>query len=71
LHLGLNSNRVVRSILLSASLFSILLLILSIIKMPQAKQDYRLFKAKKLTRGKDKYLSIKVGAKIWRWYIKV
>ncbi len=35
--LGIKSNRVVRSILLSASLFSILLLILSIIKMPQAK----------------------------------
>ncbi len=73
--LGIKSNRVVRSILLSASLFSILLLILSIIKMPQAKQDYRLFKAKKggvvVDPSKDKYLSIKVGAKIWRFFVYV
>jgi len=67
--LGIKSNRVVRSILLSASLFSILLLILSMIKMPQAKQDYRLFKAKKLTQAKINIYSIKVGAKIWRFFV--
>ncbi len=67
--LGIKSNRVVRSILLSASLFSILLLILSIIKMPQAKQDYRLFKAKKFDPSKDKYLSIQIWGKNWENFL--
>ncbi len=69
--LGIKSNRVVRSILLSASLFSILLLILSIIKMPQAKQDYRLFKAKKLTQAKINISPSKLGQKFGDFFVYV
>jgi len=69
--LGVKSNRVVRAILFSAFLFSILLLILSIIKMPQAKQNYRLFKAKKLTQAKINISPSKLGQKFGDFFVYV
>jgi lipopolysaccharide export system permease protein len=69
--LGIKSNRVVRVILFSAFLFSILLLILSIIKMPQAKQGYREFKAKKLTEAKINISPSKLGQKFGNFFVYV
>ncbi len=56
--LGIRSKDVVRKLLFSAILFSILLLVLSIVKMPQAEQQYKVFKTRKITGGKTKYISI-------------
>jgi len=69
--LGIKSSRVVRAVLVSAILFTILLLILSIVKMPQAKQDYRLFKAKKLTEAKINISPSKLGQKFGDFFVYV
>ena len=67
--LGVRSKDVVRRLLISAILFSILLLLLSIIKMPQAQQHYRAFKAYKITQAKLNISPSQLGQKFGDFFV--
>jgi lipopolysaccharide export system permease protein len=67
--LGIRSKDVVRRVLISAVLFSILLLLLSIIKMPQAEQQYRAFKTYKITQAKLNISPSQLGQKFGDFFV--
>ncbi len=67
--LGFRSKDIVRRLLFSAILFSILLLLLSIIKMPQAEQQYRAFKIDKLREAKLNISPSKLGQKFGDFFV--
>ena len=67
--LGFRSKDIVRRLLFSATLFSILLLLLSIVKMPQAEQQYRAFKIDKLREAKLNISPSKLGQKFGDFFV--
>lgn len=69
--LGIRSKDIVRRLLISAILFSILLLLLSIIKMPQAEQQYRAFKTYKITQAKLNIAPSQLGQKFGNFFVYI
>jgi lipopolysaccharide export system permease protein len=69
--LGLNSKKVLRSLLLLGLLFSILLLSISFFGMPLSKQFYRSFKDTKKAEAKLNIVAGKLGQKFGEYYIYV
>ncbi len=67
--LGFKSKDIVRRLLFSAILFSILLLLLSIIKMPQTQQQYKAFKIEKLREAKLNISPSKLGQKFGDFFV--
>ena len=67
--LGFRSKDIVRQLLLSAVLFSVLLLLLSIIKMPQTEQQYKAFKIDKLREAKLNISPSKLGQKFGDFFV--
>ncbi len=69
--LGLKANKVLRSLLLLGTLFSILLLSLSFLAMPLSKQFYKSFKESKKSEAKLNIVEGKLGQKFGNYYIYV
>jgi len=69
--LGLNANRILRSLFLISLLFSILLLTISFLAMPMSKQLYKSFKEEKRTEAKLNIVPGKLGQKFGDYYVYV
>ncbi len=67
--LGVKSKDIIRRLLISAILFSTLLLLLSIIKMPQAQQQYKAFKTYKITQAKLNISPSQLGQKFGDFFV--
>jgi len=61
--LGITSKKIMRQLWIIATLLTILLLILSLLEMPQAKQRYNAFKAHKLSQAKVNITPSRLGQK--------
>jgi len=69
--LGVKSKQLIFQIKIIALLFSILLLVLSLAKMPQAKQQYKIFQAKKISNAKLNINASQLGQKFGNFFIYV
>jgi len=69
--LGIESKQLIFQLKIIALLFSTLLLVLSLAKMPQAKQQYKLFQAKKITHAKLNISTSQLGQKFGNFFIYV
>ena len=69
--LGLQANKVLRSLLLLGVLFSLLLTSISFFAMPMSKQFYKSFKASKKSEAKLNIVAGKLGQKFGNYYIYV
>jgi len=69
--LGLNSKKILRSLILLATLFSLLLMSISLIGMPLSKQLYKSFKKSKKSKAKLNIVAGKLGQKFGDYYIYV
>ncbi len=69
--LGLNANRILRGLLVIATLFSLLLLVISFLAMPMSKQLYKSFKQEKKAEAKLNITPGKLGQKFGDYYIYV
>ena len=69
--LGLNANRILRSLFLVSLLFSLLLLTISFLAMPMSKQLYKSFKEEKKTEAKLNIVPGKLGQKFGEYYVYV
>jgi len=69
--LGIRSKQIMRPLWIIATLFTIILLILSLIKMPQAGQQYKAFKAYKLTQAKLNINPSKLGQKFGDLFVYI
>ncbi|MEA1952782.1 MAG: LptF/LptG family permease [Campylobacterota bacterium] len=67
--LGLKAKKVLKSLLLLATLFSVLLLSISFLAMPLSKQFYKAFKASKKSEAKLNIVAGKLGQKFGNYYI--
>jgi len=67
--LGVKSKEVMRQLWIIAMLFSLLLLVLSILKIPQAKQQFKVFKAEKITQAKLNVTPSKLGQKFGNFFV--
>ena len=69
--LGLNANRILRSLFLISLLFSLLLLTISFLAMPMSKQLYKSFKEEKKAEAKLNIVPGKLGQKFGEYYVYV
>jgi lipopolysaccharide export system permease protein len=69
--LGIKSKNIIRRLLVASVLFSILLLTLSIIKMPQAQQQYKAFKTYKTTQAKLNISASELGQKFGDFFVYI
>lgn len=69
--LGLQSKKVLSSLLLLGLLFSLLLLSISFLAMPLSKQFYKSFKEEKMAEAKLNIVAGKLGQKFGNYYIYV
>jgi len=69
--LGIKSKNIIRRLLVTSILFSILLLTLSIIKMPQAEQQYKAFKTYKMTKAKLNISASELGQKFGNFFVYI
>lgn len=69
--LGVESKQLIFQLKVIALLFSILLLVLSLAKMPQAKQQYKIFQANKITNAKFNINASQLGQKFGNFFIYV
>ena len=69
--LGLNANRILRSLFMISLLFSILLLTISFLAMPMSKQLYKSFKEEKKNEAKLNIVPGKLGQKFGEYYVYV
>lgn len=69
--LGLNSKKILRSLLLLGFLFSLLLASISLLAMPLSKQFYKSFKEEKKNDAKLNIIAGKLGQKFGNYYIYV
>jgi lipopolysaccharide export system permease protein len=69
--LGLNANRILRSLFLLSLLFSLLLMSISFLAMPMSKQLYKSFKEEKKTEAKLNIVPGKLGQKFGKYYVYV
>ena len=69
--LGIESKQLIFQLKIIALLFSTLLLVISLAKMPQAKQQYKLFQAKKITHAKLNISASQLGQKFGNFFIFV
>ena len=69
--LGLHANRILRGLLVIATLFSLLLLVISFLAMPMSKQLYKSFKDEKKAEAKLNIIPGKLGQKFGDYYIYV
>ncbi|HIO95630.1 MAG TPA: LptF/LptG family permease [Campylobacterales bacterium] len=67
--LGIQAKQIIRYLWIIAILFSLLLLTLSLAKMPQADQQYSLFKAEKSTQAKLNISPSQLGQKFGDFFI--
>ncbi|SFV54055.1 Predicted permease YjgP/YjgQ family [hydrothermal vent metagenome] len=67
--LGIKSKQIMRQLWIIATLFSIVLLILSILEMPQAEQRYKAFKSYKLTQAKVNITPSRLGQKFGNLFV--
>ena len=67
--MGVKSKDVMRQLWTIAILFSVLLLVLSILKIPQAKQQFKVFKAEKITQAKLNVTPSKLGQKFGNFFV--
>jgi lipopolysaccharide export system permease protein len=69
--LGVKSKQLIFQIKIIAIIFSTLLLLLSLAKMPQAKQQFKLFQAKKISHAKLNINASQLGQKFGNFFIYV
>jgi len=69
--LGIKSKNIIRRLLVASILFSILLLTLSIIKMPQAEQQYKAFRIYKTTQAKLNISASELGQKFGDFFVYI
>jgi len=67
--LGLKAKKILRSLLLLGTLFSLLLLSISFLAMPLSKQFYKSFKSAKKSEAKLNIVAGKLGQKFGNYYI--
>jgi len=67
--LGIKSKYIIRRLLVASVLFSILLLTLSLIKMPQAEQQYKAFRTYKTTQAKLNISPSQLGQKFGDFFV--
>ncbi len=69
--LGVQSQKLIFQIKVIAIIFSTLLLLLSLAKMPQAKQQFKIFQAKKISHAKLNINASQLGQKFGNFFIYV
>lgn len=69
--LGVESKQLIFQLKIIAILYSALLLVLSLAKMPQAKQQYKLFQAQKISHAKLNISASQLGQKFGNFFIFV
>ncbi len=69
--LGIKSKYIIRRLLVPSILFSILLLALSLIKMPQAEQQYKAFRTYKTTQAKLNISASQLGQKFGNFFVYI
>jgi lipopolysaccharide export system permease protein len=69
--LGIRSKDIMRQLWIIAALFSMILLMLSLVKMPQAKQQYKVFKTQKMSQAKLNINPSQLGQKFGDLFVYV